>query len=162
MQQHPLDIDANGILTVSAKDKASGKAQNITISGSSGLSEEEINKMVNDAEAHKEDDKKRKEAVEARNAADSLAHQTEKSLSEMGEKIPAEDRAKIEAALNDLKEVLKDESASKEQIDVKVKALSEVSHKLAEAMYKDQNAGAADGGAEKKKKDDDVIDAEVE
>lgn len=155
-----FDIDANGILTVSAKDKASGKAQNITISGSSGLSEEEINKMVNDAEAHKEEDKKRKEAVEAKNGADSLAHQTEKSLSEMGEKIPAEDRAKIEAALNDLKEILKDENASKEQIDVKVKALSEVSHKLAEAMYKEQNAGAT--GGEQKKKDDDVIDAEVE
>lgn len=155
-----FDIDANGILTVSAKDKASGKAQNITISGSSGLSEEEINKMVNDAEAHKEEDKKRKEAVEARNGADSLAHQTQKSLDELGEKLPSEDRAKIEAALNDLKEILKDENASKEQIDVKVKALSEVSHKLAETMYKEQNAGAT--GGEQKKKDDDVIDAEVE
>ncbi|RAZ50117.1 molecular chaperone DnaK [Campylobacter hyointestinalis] len=155
-----FDIDANGILTVSAKDKASGKAQNITISGSSGLSEEEINKMVNDAEAHKEEDKKRKEAVEARNGADSLAHQTQKSLDELGEKLPSEDRAKIEAALNDLKETLKDENASKEQIDVKVKALSEVSHKLAETMYKEQNAGAT--GGEQKKKDDDVIDAEVE
>lgn len=152
-----FDIDANGILTVSAKDKASGKAQNITISGSSGLSEAEINKMVNDAEAHKEEDKKRKEAVEARNNADSLAHQTQKSLSELGEKISAEDRAKIEGALNDLKEVLKDESASKEQIEAKVKALNEVSHKLAEAMYKNENKNE-----ENKKKDDDVIDAEVE
>lgn len=152
-----FDIDANGILTVSAKDKASGKAQNITISGSSGLSEAEINKMVNDAEAHKEEDKKRKEAVEARNNADSLAHQTQKSLSELGEKISAEDRAKIEGALNDLKEVLKDESASKEQIETKVKALNEVSHKLAQAMYKNENKNE-----ENKKKDDDVIDAEVE
>lgn len=157
-----FDIDANGILTVSAKDKASGKAQNITISGSSGLSEEEINKMVNDAEAHKEEDKKRKEAVEARNAADSLAHQTEKSLAELGEKIASEDRAKIEGALNDLKDVLKDESASKEQIDIKVKALNDASHKLAEAMYKQQNEGAKSGAENKKKKDDDVIDAEVE
>lgn len=157
-----FDIDANGILTVSAKDKASGKAQNITISGSSGLSEEEINKMVNDAEAHKEEDKKRKEAVEARNAADSLAHQTEKSLAELGEKIASEDRAKIEGALNDLKDVLKDESASKEQIDIKVKALNDASHKLAEAMYKQQNEGANAGAENKKKKDDDVIDAEVE
>ncbi|MDY4154478.1 molecular chaperone DnaK [Campylobacter sp.] len=157
-----FDIDANGILTVSAKDKASGKAQNITISGSSGLSEEEINKMVNDAEAHKEEDKKRKEAVEARNAADSLAHQTEKSLVELGEKIASEDRAKIEGALNDLKDVLKDESASKEQIDIKVKALNDASHKLAEAMYKQQNEGAKSGAENKKKKDDDVIDAEVE
>ncbi|MCI7247309.1 MAG: molecular chaperone DnaK [Campylobacter sp.] len=157
-----FDIDANGILTVSAKDKASGKAQNITISGSSGLSEEEINKMVNDAEAHKEEDKKRKEAVEARNAADSLAHQTEKSLAELGEKIASEDRAKIEGALNDLKDVLKDESASKEQIDIKVKALNDASHKLAEAMYKQQNEGANAGADNKKKKDNDVIDAEVE
>ena len=157
-----FDIDANGILTVSAKDKASGKAQNITISGSSGLSEEEINKMVNDAEAHKEEDKKRKEAVEARNAADSLAHQTEKSLAELGEKIASEDRAKIEGALNDLKDVLKDESASKEQIDIKVKALNDASHKLAEAMYKQQNEGTKSGAENKKKKDDDVIDAEVE
>ncbi|WP_107691702.1 molecular chaperone DnaK [Campylobacter concisus] len=155
-----FDIDANGILTVSAKDKATGKAQNITISGSSGLSEEEINNMVKDAELHKEEDKKRKDAVEARNQADALVHQTEKSMSELGEKVPAEDRSNIEAALNDLKEVLKDENSSKEQIDTKVEALSKASHKLAEAMYKkDENAGANGGN---NKKDDDVIDAEVE
>lgn len=154
-----FDIDANGILTVSAKDKATGKAQNITISGSSGLSEDEINSMVKDAELHKEEDKKRKDAVEARNQADALVHQTEKSMSELGEKVPAEDRSNIEAALNDLKEVLKDESSSKEQIDAKVEALSKASHKLAEAMYKkDENAGANGSN----KKDDDVIDAEVE
>ncbi|QPH99700.1 molecular chaperone DnaK [Campylobacter concisus] len=155
-----FDIDANGILTVSAKDKATGKAQNITISGSSGLSEEEINNMVKDAELHKEEDKKRKDAVEARNQADALVHQTEKSMNELGEKVPAEDRSNIEAALNDLKEVLKDENSSKEQINAKVEALSKASHKLAEAMYKkDENAGANGGN---NKKDDDVIDAEVE
>ena len=155
-----FDIDANGILTVSAKDKATGKAQNITISGSSGLSEEEINNMVKDAELHKEEDKKRKDAVEARNQADALVHQTEKSMNELGEKVPAEDRSNIKAALNDLKEVLKDENSSKEQIDAKVEALSKASHKLAEAMYKkDENAGANGGN---NKKDDDVIDAEVE
>ena len=154
-----FDIDANGILTVSAKDKATGKAQNITISGSSGLSEDEINSMVKDAELHKEEDKKRKDAVEARNQADAFVHQTEKSMSELGEKVPADDRSNIEAALNDLKEVLKDENSSKEQIDAKVEALSKASHKLAEAMYKkDENAGANGGN----KKDDDVIDAEVE
>lgn len=154
-----FDIDANGILTVSAKDKATGKAQNITISGSSGLSEDEINSMVKDAELHKEEDKKRKDAVEARNQADALVHQTKKSMSELGEKVPAEDRSNIEAALNDLKEVLKDENSSKEQIDAKVEALSKASHKLAEAMYKkDENAGTNGGN----KKDDDVIDAEVE
>ncbi|ASM36976.1 molecular chaperone DnaK [Campylobacter sputorum] len=157
-----FDIDANGILTVSAKDKATGKAQNITISGSSGLSEEEINKMVNDAEAHKEEDKKRKESVEARNNADALAHQTQKSLDELGEKIPSEDRAKIEAALNDLKETLKDENASKDQIDAKVKALSDVSHKLAESMYKNKDNTNGQNTSDKNKKDDDVIDAEVE
>ena len=155
-----FDIDANGILTVSAKDKATGKAQNITISGSSGLSEDEINSMVKDAELHKEEDKKRKDAVEARNQADALVHQTEKSMSELGEKVPADDRSNIEAALNDLKEVLKDENSLKEQIDAKVEALSKASHKLAEAMYKkDENAGANGGN---NKKDDDVIDAEVE
>lgn len=155
-----FDIDANGILTVSAKDKATGKAQNITISGSSGLSDDEINKMVKEAELHKEEDAKRKEAVEARNQADALVHQTQKSLDELGEKVPADDRANIEAALNALRETLKDESATKEQIDAKVKALSEASHKLAEAMYKkDENAA---GGEKSKKKDDDVIDAEVE
>ena len=156
-----FDIDANGILTVSAKDKATGKAQNITISGSSGLSEDEINNMVKDAELHKEDDKKRKDAVEARNQADALAHQTQKSLDELGENIPAEDRERIQKALDELKETLKDENASKEQIDAKVKTLSEASHKLAEAMYKKDGAAGeqANGG---KKKDDDVIDAEVE
>ena len=156
-----FDIDANGILTVSAKDKATGKAQNITISGSSGLSEDEINNMVKDAELHKEDDKKRKDAVEARNQADALAHQTQKSLDELGEKIPAEDKERIQKALDELKETLKDENASKEQIDAKVKTLSEASHKLAEAMYKKDGA-AGEQANSGKKKDDDIIDAEVE
>ncbi len=158
-----FDIDANGVLTVSAQDKASGKQQEIKVTGSSGLSEEEIEKMVQDAEAHKADDEKRKEAVETRNQADALVHQTEKSLSENGDKIDADEKAKIEAAVNDLKETLKDESASKEQIDEKVKALTEVSHKLAEAMYAKEGGESAGAGAqEKKKDDDDVIDAEVE
>ena len=161
-----FDIDANGILTVSAKDKATGKAQEIKISGSSGLDDAEIEKMVKDAELHKEEDKKRKEAVDARNQADALAHQTEKSLGEMGDAISAEEKAKIETELKALKEVLANESATKEQIDAKVKSLSEASHKLAEAMYKkDQGeaaGGAAGGEKPKAKKDDDVIDAEVE
>ncbi|MBN1838538.1 MAG: molecular chaperone DnaK [Campylobacterales bacterium] len=159
-----FDIDANGILTVSAKDKATGKAQEIKISGSSGLDDAEIERMVKDAELHKEEDKKRKDAVDARNQADALAHQTEKSLGEMGDAISAEEKAKIEAALKELKDVLANESASKEEIDAKVKSLSEASHKLAEAMYKkDQGeAGAAGEEKSKAKKDDDVIDAEVE
>ncbi|WP_298962221.1 molecular chaperone DnaK [uncultured Campylobacter sp.] len=156
-----FNIDANGILTVSAKDKATGKATDIRITGSSGLSDAEIDKMVKDAELHKEEDNKRKETVEARNQADSIAHQTEKSLSEMGEKVPGDLRAKIEGALNDLKAVLKDKNASKEAINSKVEALS----KVAEDLYK--AASANQGGSQSSssnggKKDDDVIDAEVE
>lgn len=157
-----FDIDANGILTVSAKDKATGKAQEIKISGSSGLDDAEIERMVKDAELHKEEDKKRKEAVDARNQADALAHQTEKSLGEMGDAISSEDKAKIEAELKALKDVLANQSATKEEIDAKVKSLSEASHKLAEAMYKKEQGGASAGEQPKAKKDDDVIDAEVE
>ena len=158
-----FDIDANGILTVSSTDKGTGKSQSITISGSSGLSEEEINKMVQDAEAHKAEDGKRKELVELKNQADALIAQTEKSLNEIGDKIEAEEKAKIESAITELKDVLKDESATKEQIEAKVKTLTEVSHKMAEQMYKkeqDGEAGTAD--TKKKKEDDDVIDAEIE
>lgn len=159
-----FNIDANGILTVSAKDKATGKATDIRITGSSGLSDAEIDKMVKDAELHKEEDNRRKETVEARNQADSIAHQTEKSLSEMGEKVPGDLRAKIEGALNDLKAVLKDENASKEAISSKVEALSKVAEDLYKAASANQGAqsGSQSSGANGGKKDDDVIDAEVE
>jgi len=158
-----FDIDANGILTVSSTDKGTGKSQSITISGSSGLSEEEINKMVQDAEENKAADGERKAMVDLRNQADALISQTEKSLTEMGDKIEAEEKAKIEAASADLKETIKDESATKEQIEEKVKVLTEASHKMAEEMYKkEQNPEAAQADAKKKKDDDDVIDAEIE
>lgn len=158
-----FDIDANGILTVSAKDKVSGKSQEIKITGSSGLSDAEIEKMVKDAELHKEEDAKRKGAIESRNMADSLVYQTEKTLGEMKDKLEASEVEKINAALEELKAVLKDENATKEQIDEKVKALTEVSHKLTEAMYaKEQGASQNANTADSKKKDDDVIDAEVE
>jgi molecular chaperone DnaK len=160
-----FDIDANGILTVSAQDKASGKQQEIKITGSSGLSEEEIEKMVADAEAHKAEDEKRKALVEAKNQADALVHQTEKSLSDIGDKIEAGEKEKIENAIKDLKETLANENVTKEQIDEKVKALTEASHKLAEAVYaKDQGSSSASStqSSETKKDDDDVIDAEVE
>ena len=159
-----FNIDANGILTVSAKDKATGKATDIRITGSSGLSEAEIDKMIKDAELHKEEDSKRKETVEARNQADSIAHQTEKSLSEMGEKVPGDLRAKIEGALNDLKAVLKDENASKEAISSKVEALSKAAEDLYKAASANQGAqgGSQSSGSNGGKKDDDVIDAEVE
>ena len=125
--------------------------------------------MVQEAEANKEQDEKRKELIEAKNQADALVHQTEKTLSEAGDKITNDDKVKVEKALNELKEVLKNENVTKEQIDEKVKALTEVSHSLAQAMYADQQAGANPGANPNsaqnnsgKKADDDVIDAEVE
>ena len=155
-----FDIDANGILTVSSTDKGTGKSQSITITGSSGLSEEEINQMVQDAEKHKAEDEKRKAVVDLRNQADALIAQTEKTLAEAGESVDAAEKEKIEAAISDLKATLKDESATKEQIEEKVKTLTEASHKLAEQMYKkDENAQASESA---KKADDDVIDAEID
>jgi len=155
-----FDIDANGILTVSASDKGTGKSQEIKITGSSGLSDEEIEKMVQDAEAHKAEDEKRKEVVEARNQADALVHQTRKSLTDLGENFDATEKEGIEAAITDLEETLKDDAATKEQIEEKVKALTEKSHKLAEAMYAKEQGGV--NPEAKKADDDDVIDAEVE
>ncbi len=156
-----FDIDANGILTVSASDKGTGKRQEIKITGSSGLSEEEINKMVRDAEAHKAEDGKRKELVDLRNQADAMIAQTEKAMKEAGENIDAGDKAAIESAIASLKETLKNQDATKEEIEAKLKTLTEASHKLAEQMYKQEQGGAAASeGA--KKADDDVIDAEIE
>ncbi len=155
-----FDIDANGILKVSSTDKGTGKSQSITISGSSGLSEEEINQMVQDAEKHKAEDEQRKQLVDLRNQADALVAQTEKTLAEAGESVDTAEKEKIEAAISDLKATLKDESSTKEQIEEKVKTLTEVSHKLAEQMYKkDENAQASESA---KKADDDVIDAEID
>ncbi len=155
-----FDIDANGILTVSSTDKGTGKSQSITISGSSGLSEEEINKMVQDAEAHKAEDAARKEIVDLRNQADALASQTEKSLKEMEDKIDPSEKAAIESALEELKAVLKNTDATKEEIEVATKKLADASHKMAEQMYKQNEGGEA--ASSNAKKDDDVIDAEIE
>ncbi|WP_104759428.1 molecular chaperone DnaK [Helicobacter bizzozeronii] len=153
-----FDIDANGILTVSAKDKNTGKSQEIKISGSSGLSDSEIEKMVKDAELHKEEDRRRKEVVEAKNQAESLAHQTKKSLEEHKASLESSEVEKIQVALNDLEATLKDEGATKEMVEAKMKVLAESSHKLTEAMMKkDQGATQAS-----KKKEDDVIDVEAE
>jgi molecular chaperone DnaK len=155
-----FDIDANGILNVSAKDKTSGKEQSITISGSSGLSDEEINQMVQEAEANKEADAKRKEMVEARNQADSLAHQTRKSLEEAGEALGAEDKAHIEKVASELEALAKDDNATKEQIDAKVQELTAGAQKIQEAMAKQQQAGAGAGQQQQKPEDDDIIDVE--
>ncbi|MCK5680512.1 molecular chaperone DnaK, partial [bacterium] len=162
-----FDIDANGIVHVSAKDTATGKEQSVEIKASSGLSEAEIEQMVKDAEAHADEDKKKRELVDLHNQAESTIYQTEKSLTEMGDKVPAEDRSNIEGAITQLKTVKdgEDGAAIKKAMD----DLQQVSHKLAEAMYAEnqagEDAGAADGaapGAEATAADDDVVDADFE
>ncbi len=159
-----FDIDANGVLNVSAKDKGTGKENKITISGSSGLSDEEIEKMVQEAEANKEADAKRKEVIEIRNQAEALLHSTRKTLEENEGAVSDEEKNKIIDAAAALEETLKDENATKEQIEEKLKTLTEASHKLAEAMYKKEGGdqAGAQPNQQKKKDDDDVIDAEVE
>jgi molecular chaperone DnaK len=158
-----FDIDANGIVNVSAKDKGTGKEQQIRIQASGGLSEGDIEKMIKDAEANAEADKKRKAAVEAKNHAEALIHSTEKALTEHGSKVGEGDRKAIEDAIADLKEALK--GADNDAITAKTNALAQASMKLGEAMYKAQQDGqgggpgdAAPGGEPGKKED--VVDAE--
>ncbi|EQD89487.1 chaperone protein DnaK [Helicobacter pylori SouthAfrica50] len=151
-----FDIDANGILTVSAQDKNTGKSQEIKISGSSGLSDSEIEKMVKDAELHKEEDARKKEVIEARNHADSLAHQTQKSLDEHKANLNENDTNEIQNAINALKDCIKNDNATKAELEDKTKLLVQAAQKLGEAMANKNNA------EQPKKKDDDVIDAEVE
>ncbi|MEM7401192.1 MAG: molecular chaperone DnaK [Pseudomonadota bacterium] len=158
-----FDIDANGILNVSAKDKATGKEQSIVIKASSGLSDDEIDNMVKDAEAHAEEDKKFSELVATRNTADQMIHATEKSLEEMGDKVEQEERMQIENAIKDLKEVL--DKDDKDIIETKTQALAEASSKLAERMYAQNDAGAeGDAGTQDASgaADEDVVDAEFE
>ena len=161
-----FDIDANGIVNVSAKDKATGKEQNIRIQASGGLKDSDIEQMVKDAEAHAEEDKKMKEAIEARNHADALIYSTEKSLKEHGDKIPASDKEAIENALKELKDVL--ESNDAETIKSKTDALAQASMKLGEAMYKEQQAAGAQPTGEQsqteeaKPADETVVDADFE
>ncbi|ADP10081.1 Chaperone protein dnaK (Heat shock 70 kDa protein) [Erwinia sp. Ejp617] len=155
-----FDIDADGILHVSAKDKNSGKEQKITIKASSGLNDEEIEKMVRDAEANAESDRKFEELVQTRNQGDQVAHSTRKQLDEAGDKLPADDKAPIEAALTELNTALKGED--KAEIEAKMQALMEVSGKLMEFAQQQQAAGGAADATEGAKKDDDVVDAEFE
>jgi len=162
-----FDIDANGIVNVSAKDKGTGKEQQIRIQASGGLSDTEIEKMVEDAESHAEDDKKRRELVEARNQAEALVHSTEKALAEHGDKVDAETKSSIESALADLKSASSEEDVS--AIQAKTQALVQASMKLGEAMYKEQQeagpsggegGGDSDGGASAS--DEEVVDADFE
>ncbi|MGE0258449.1 MAG: molecular chaperone DnaK, partial [Alphaproteobacteria bacterium] len=164
-----FDIDANGIVQVSAKDKATGKEQQIRIQASGGLSEADIDKMVKDAEAHAAEDKKRRELVEAKNQADGLIHTTERSLQEAGDKVPAGERDAVQSAIQALKDVVGGDDT--EQIRQKTEALAQVAMKLGEAMYKaTQGAdpgsgagpGAAGGGSGGGPGDDKVVDADFE
>jgi molecular chaperone DnaK len=162
-----FDIDANGIVHVSAKDLATQKEQSIKITASSGLSKEEVEKLVKDAQAHTEDDKKRRKAAEAKNQADNLLYQTEKNLKEHGDKISAEDRTKIEDAVTALKKAM--EGTDPDAIESATQTLTSASHKLAEEMYKKASASSATGagpaGAESPngaKTDEKVVDAEFE
>ncbi len=162
-----FDIDANGIVHVSAKDLGTGKEQSIRITASSGLSKEEIDKMVRDAEAHADEDKKKREAIEARNHADSMVYSTEKSLREFGDKIDAVEKGNIENKIAELKKVMEGEDA--EAIKKATDELAQAAHKLAEAMYaqkKPGEEGEATAGAEQtgssKPKDDTVVDADFE
>lgn len=160
-----FDIDANGIVSVSAKDKASGKEQRITIQSSGGLSEEEINKMVKDAEANAEEDRKRKEVIEAKNHADNMIYSTEKSLKEYGDKISSDEKQKIEADIADLRKAMEVENA--EEIKAKTESLMQSSMKIGEMMYKDQQASSEQqsaGGEQQSSNPEDakVVDAEFE
>ena len=164
-----FDIDANGIVNVSAKDMATGKQQSIQITASSGLTKEEIDSAVKDAEMHAEDDKKKKELIEVRNHADSLIYSTEKSLKDLGDKVDAETRNKVEAATADLKKAVEGDNV--EAIKAKSEALTQSSHKLAEAMYQQaaqsEQAGASaqagpQSSSDSTKADDDVVDADFE
>ena len=156
-----FDVDADGILHVSAKDKDTGKEQKITIQASSGLSDDEIEAMVRDAEAHAEDDKKFEELVAARNQADALVHGTRKQIEEAGDALPSEDKEAIEAAVVDLEAAIK--SDNKEEIEAKTQALAEKSQKLMEIAQAKAQQGSADAGEQQStKQDDDVVDAEFE
>ena len=153
-----LDIDADGILNVSAKDKNTGKEQSITIKASSGLSDEEVEKMIKDAEAHAEDDKKFHELVTSRNMADSLIHSTKKSLEELKDEVSDDEKSAIEAAISELEEAIKGED--KEAIDAKVQNLSEKAQPLAEKAQ--AKASATEGDTESTEAGDDVVDADFE
>jgi molecular chaperone DnaK len=159
-----FDIDANGILNVSAKDKATGKEQSIVIKASSGLSDEEVERMVKDGETHAEEDRKFHEMVDVRNQADSLIHATNKSLEDLGDKVEDAEKTEIEAAIEELQEALKGDD--KEEIEAKIKTLGEKSGKLAERVYaqKAEEEGAAEQEqtAETAEAGDDVVDAEFE
>jgi molecular chaperone DnaK len=166
-----FDIDANGIVHVSAKDRGTGKEQSMTISGGSALPKDEIDRMIREAEAHAEEDRKRREEAEARNSAEQLVYSTEKFLAENSDKLPEDGKAKVQSAVDDLKKAL--EGTDIEQVKAKHEALARASQELGSSLYAQQAAGASAGpgagtgptggtsGASGSAADDDVVDAEI-
>jgi molecular chaperone DnaK len=162
-----FDLDANGILAVSAKDLGTGKEQSINITASSGLTQDEIDRMTQDAELHAEEDKRRKELVETKNSADALVHSTEKSLKDLGDKVDEETKANVQTEIDNVNKVKDGDDV--DAIKTAVEALTQASHKLAELMYAQASqethegpAGGPEAGAKPKKDDDDVVDADFE
>jgi molecular chaperone DnaK len=159
-----FDIDANGILNVSAKDMATGKEQKITISGSTSLDKGDIDRMIKDAEQHAAEDRRRRELIEARNAADSLAYQVERAIKDMGDRVPVNERARAESLINEIRSAIKDDSVGVERLRQLTSDLQQVSHSLASAAYSQESGAAAAGagasGGGNSGGDDDVIDAE--
>jgi molecular chaperone DnaK len=163
-----FDIDANGIVHVSAKDRGTGKEQSMTISGGSALPKEEIDRMIAEAEKHAEEDRKRREVAEVRNQAEQLVYSTEKFVADNADKVPAESKTEVESAISDLKAALASESTSTDELKSKTEALSQASQKVGQAMYAAAEAqGASDGATDTSAPgggaaaDDDVVDAEV-
>jgi len=158
-----FDIDANGIVQVSAKDQATGKEQSMTITGGTALGKEDIDRMVQDAEKFAEEDHKRREAAEARNAADNLVYSVEKSLGEWGDKVPADDKKAVEEAAEEVKEALKGDDV--DQIKSKTDALMQAFQKVGQAMYAQQQASEpaapAEGAEEEASGDEDVVEGEI-
>jgi molecular chaperone DnaK len=164
-----FDIDANGIVHVSAKDRGTGKEQSMTISGGSALPKEEIDRMIKDAEKNAEEDRKRREVAEGRNQAEQLVYSTEKFVADNADKVPAESKTEVESAISDLKAALAAEGTSTDELKAKTETLSQASQKVGQAMYAaaEGQPGASDGGSADASAggttapDDDVVDAEV-
>ena len=156
-----FDIDANGIVNVSAKDRATDKEQSITISGQSNLSDDDIDQMVKDAESHAEEDRQRREAAEVRNNADALVYQIEKVLADQGEQVSDDDKAEVQTALDKLKEVLENESEDADAIRTATENLTEVSQSFSQKLYETAAQQADSGGSSDADGGDDVVDAEI-
>jgi len=161
-----FDIDANGILHVTAKDKATGKEQTVTITGSTSLAKEEIDRMVKEAEAHAEEDRKRKELVELKNQADSLAYQVERQLKDLGDKVPAAEKGRCEQIINEIRQLVKEESPDANRLRSLINDLQQAAYSVSTAAYQQATGGpagkGAEGGAQAQGGGDDVIDAEYE